>query len=135
MPTYLTRDFTLEELRCSHCGKLRFTMPALRILQLLRTELGFPLIVNSGYRCAEHPIEAAKPMPGPHSITAGDNVAVDVRLYGSKAYDLVMVAPQYGFEGIGLHQHGPHEKRFVHIDRAPGALHSPRPFVWTYDRR
>ena len=29
-------------------------------LQSLRTELGFPFIITSGYRCEEHPIEARK---------------------------------------------------------------------------
>lgn len=33
-----------------------------------------------------------------------------------------------GFTGIGLHQTGPHERRFIHLDIAKM---SPRPWVWS----
>ena len=54
------KNFKLEEFSCKHCGKNEINHKLIDKLQLLRDDLGFPLVISSGYRCPEHPIEAKK---------------------------------------------------------------------------
>ena len=93
------------------------------LIQQLRYEVG-PLNVTSGYRCPQHPIEAAKQAPGSHST----GTAVDIAVSGSRALAVLSGALGLGFTGIGVKQKGPHAKRFIHLDRAP----SQRPMLWSY---
>lgn len=51
----LSLNFSRSEFTCSHCG--RRVGPArelVDVLQRLRTTMGRPLVVVSGYRCVEH---------------------------------------------------------------------------------
>ena len=108
-----------------------------------------PLIVNSWYRSPKHPIEANKPLPGPH--TSG--LAADLRVSGIRAVSAIRMACHCSASdgiapwlGLGVSQTGPH--RFVHVDYAgdPDAAccdptaenprvslrHLRRPNVWSY---
>ena len=53
----------------------------LGMLDALRSEYGFPIILTSSYRSPEHPIEAAKEKPGEHAYGA----AVDIKCVGGEA--------------------------------------------------
>ena len=48
--------FSEKELACSHCGISAMDKEFLNLLDTLRSEFG-PMMVSSGYRCPEHPIE------------------------------------------------------------------------------
>lgn len=51
----LSPHFSRSEFKCKHCGRL--VGPALQLVDLLeriRAITGRPLVVVSGYRCAEH---------------------------------------------------------------------------------
>ena len=52
--------FTEKELACQHCGEEGIDHEFMGVIEELREELGFPFVVTSGYRCAEHPIEKRK---------------------------------------------------------------------------
>ena len=39
--------------------------------------------------------------------------------------------PAMGMTGIGIKQHGPHNKRFIHLDNLDNSTH-PRPTIWSY---
>jgi len=95
-------------------------------IEALREELNFPFVVTSGYRCANHPIEARKASPGAH--TTGR--ALDLLVSGENAYKLLSGALRAGFTGIGVNQKG--DSRFIHIDDIESAGERPRPWVWSY---
>lgn len=121
--------FTPEELTCRcGCGQLAVDTEFLDELVRLRYEFARPMAISSGYRCPAHNVRESSTGPnGPHT-TGG---AVDVQISGEAAYDLGYLAYRFGFAGIGFRQHGPHEARFVHLDRLVGRQY-PRPRVWTY---
>tara|TARA_R110002020_G_scaffold198231_1_gene399454 strand:+ start:14715 stop:15086 length:372 start_codon:yes stop_codon:yes gene_type:complete len=118
--------FTDLELRCSHCNQDGINEEFMSKVETLREQLGFPFIVTSGYRCAEHPIEARKASPGAH--TTGR--ALDLSVNGENAYKLLSGALSAGFTGIGVNQKG--DSRFIHIDDIETTAERPRPWVWSY---
>ena len=117
------RYFKEEKLRCTHCGDSGMDMEFMQKVDELRHELGFPFIVNSAYRCPEHPIEFKKSSPGAH--TTGK--AVDIGVSRANAYKLIEVALAHGCPRIGVNQRG--EGRFVHLD---WDYDRPYPTVWSY---
>lgn len=116
-------NFSEAEFRCKHCGKVNMDPDFLSRLQAVRTAYGKPLVVTSGYRCPEHPIEAKKPNPGAHSM----GKAADVAVRGTDAYLVLKLAIEQGFTGIGINQKGP--GRYLHLDTSTKA---PRPNIWSY---
>lgn len=98
-------------------------------LNRLRDRLAKPLIVLSGYRCPAHNKAVSRTgEDGPHTFGR----AVDLSASRAFALQIVSLAVELGFTGIGLRQHGGEAGRFVHLDDLPGALLRPRPTVWTY---
>ena len=106
-------------------------------LVMMREALDFPFPVTSGFRCRDYNdalyvkygAEPGTHLDGPH--TTGH--ATDINLVGERLAKFLRMGLQHGLTGIGLKQHGPMGKRFVHSDdltRAPGR---PRPHLWTYD--
>jgi hypothetical protein len=119
----------VKEWACKGTGKIVVETDFLDRLEALRKTVGHPLIINSGYRSPEYNNRVAETgTTGPH--TTGR--AVDIRIYGPRALNLVFHAVRLGFQGIGLSQKGPFANRFVHLDDLPGDGDTPRPFVWTY---
>ena len=56
--------FTMDEMRCTHCGAYAMDDTFMQRLDQLREDMGFPFPVTSAYRCEKHPIEARKKAPG-----------------------------------------------------------------------
>jgi uncharacterized protein YcbK (DUF882 family) len=55
MPNDLSLNFDRSEFRCKHCGDLRGPDRVLvDMLQRMRTAMGRPLRIVSGYRCVAH---------------------------------------------------------------------------------
>ena len=123
-------NFSKEEMTCKcRCGMLP-SHDLMAMLQMLRDKCGFPLVVTSGARCATHNARVASTgSTGPHVM----GLAVDIATSGKQAYELISLAAEIGFTGIGLRQKGYHASRFIHLDCiTPGLTSHPRPFVWTY---
>lgn len=118
-------NFSPEEFRCKHTGKLHMHAGFMDRLQKLRTAYGKPMRITSGYRDKEHPIEAAKARPGAHATGR----AADIAVQGEDAVLLVALAIQCGFTGIGVQQKG--SARFIHLDDLPPG-DWPRPTIWSY---
>ena len=88
-------------------------------LDSLRKEYGFPIIINSSYRSPEHPIEAAKKVPGTHA----QGIAADILVKNAnQRYCIVEKATELGFKGVGVH------KSFVHVD----IRDVENPVLWLY---
>jgi len=116
-------NFTAAEFACSHCGANEVKESLLEKLQVLRTKYGKPMKITSGYRCPKHPIEAKKTAPGAHA----SGLACDVGVTGGEAHEILKLAFELGFTGIGVQQKG--TGRFIHLD----LMTSPnRPTVWSY---
>jgi len=95
-------------------------------VELLRTIAGFPFRVSSAYRCPSHNMDVSSTgHNGPH--TTGH--AVDIKVYGPRAYMLVQYALKIGFAGVGVKQKGSRTSRFIHIDDLANGL---RPWIWSY---
>lgn len=125
------QNFGPDELRCKHTGTLVVVPSFMDKLQRLRTALGFPFKISSGYRHPSHPLERRKAQPGAHSFAR----AVDIEVAGIRALLIVERARAFGFTGIGVSQpNGSDGPRFVHLDDMTEAegYHAPRPAFWSY---
>lgn len=95
------------------------------VLDKIRSEIGFPMIITSGYRCPKHNEEVSSTgRTGPHTT----GLAVDVKVSGENAYRLIESALRHGISGIGISQNGDWGKRFIHLDM----LEDNRPRIWSY---
>lgn len=120
------KNFSERELRCSHCGKTNPNQEfqeLMEVVQEMRDDLGFPMGVSSGYRCEDHPIEAAKDEAGHHS-----HAAIDLRVSYDRAYDVVSYAVARGLFGVGVSQKGDARTRFIHLDNRPESQRR----IWSY---
>ncbi len=118
--------FKESEFVCSHTGDVAMQQPFLDQLNVLRETYGKPLRITSGYRHPTHPIEAKKKTPGAH--TTGQ--AVDLAVSRGDAYNLLVIALNMGFTGIGIAQKG--NGRFIHLDTLTASSAHPRPTIWSY---
>lgn len=120
------KNFSTKELSCTCCGcfnpNSEFT-DLMDMVQVLRTRLGFPIGVSSGYRCTEHPIEARKIAKG-GKAGHHTHAAIDLAVDRAQAYALLREAFKLGFTGIGVQQKG--EGRFIHLDIREN------PTIWSY---
>lgn len=121
------RNFSAKEFACSHCGEEGVRKELVQLLQIMRDIYGKPIYITSGYRCPEHPIEAAKNKPGAHAMGIAADIAVD----REDAYVLLKIAFNLNFRGIGVSQKG--EGRFLHVDmRGEFEDGLPSPALWSY---
>ena len=118
--------FSIDELKCQHCGKHNMDESFMVKVEALRQDLGFPFVVTSAYRCKDHIIERKKKAPGAHST----GHALDIAVSGDQAYRLLREALNVGMTGIGINQKGPN--RFIHLDDIEWEENRPRPWVWSY---
>lgn len=93
----------------------------LQFLSDLENKIGYELIITSGYRGPDHPIEARKTRPGEHSTGLAVDVAV---IGGSSTYNLVADAIALGCERIGINR----KRNFVHLGLDNSRVRS----IWTY---
>lgn len=104
-------------------------------IQDIRSACDFPFKINSGYRCALHPIEAAKDEPGPHNTGLALDIACSgknyLAIFGAA---LVENMGQRGWvwTGFGSNQKGDFDDRFIHLDQCENEIGRPRPHGWTY---
>lgn len=123
--------FSLDELKCK-CGKCGSTgdemdTAFMNSLILLRSDCGFPFVITSAYRCPEYNAKVSGTgRHGPH--TTGK--AVDIAIDRERAFILLSKAFDYGFQGIGIKQHG--NGRFIHLDTCKDGEVGSRPIIWSY---
>lgn len=131
-PYFTVLEFRCKCNRCQEADETRwFITPEFRAfmgkLIKLRKELGFPFIINSGYRCPDYNDELYVKMgeiPGKHLDGPHTKGAADIAVHHERAYDLIDGASSMGM-GLGMHQRGPYAGRYIHLDNQ-----GKRP--WTY---
>lgn len=101
--------FKSTELDCSHCGKSGMHPTMLRFIEAYRIRYDAPLVVNSAFRCKDHPIEKVKKTTGTHCL----GIAIDFAAPTSQAkFKMVKLAMEMGITRIGYH------RDFIHLDIA-----------------
>lgn len=104
----LSKNFSAWEFKCGHCGRLVGpSVLLLQALQRLRDDVGRPLAIVSGYRCAEGNRSVGGTRDSQH--LCGN--AVDV----PAGYTSAARAHRAGFVGVGIRA-----GRVVHLDMTPG---------------
>lgn len=115
------KHFTADEFVCACCGEERMEHFFLADLDDVREKLGFPIIVNSGYRCPEYNDKISSTgRAGPHTT----GLSADLGVSFHRAKPLLKLALEV-FKGVGIKQHGAAASRFVHVDNV-------RERIWTY---
>jgi len=102
----MSKHFTEDEMRCKcGCGKVMVHPDLWRLMDYVRDEVGHALIVNSGYRCANHPAEKKKATPGEHTY----GTAVDLACNSTERFTICFAAKAMGCDRIGI------GKGFIHL--------------------
>lgn len=96
-------------------------------LVAMRTEAGFPFIINSGCRCAKYNMQIGGAKDSAHILS----LAADVSVYGERAFRFIGLAIKHGMTGLGIAQKGDRKSRYIHVDCASSENY-PRPSIWTY---
>ena len=114
----LTEHFKLTEIMCPCCQRIRIVpelAPHMDKLEELRIMAGFPITVNSGYRCSKHNIKVRGGKDGGWH----PRIATDIRPLDrdpGKVLVIYRIALTLDFGGIGKHP------TFIHLD--------PRATLW-----
>jgi len=115
--TQASKNFTLAELSCKHCG----APPQPRLiteLQALRDKFGAPMVITSATRCKEHNTAIGGAPDSMHL----QGLAVDVMVKPSLRWALLADAMAMGvWRGVGVNT------SFIHLD-----LRTDTPTVWVY---
>jgi zinc D-Ala-D-Ala carboxypeptidase len=101
-----------------------FNSETLDKLNDLRERYGKPIILNSAYRCFQHNVTLGA------TQTHASGQAVDIKCSHKEAFNLVRLAIEVGFTGIGVSQKG--SSRFIHVDDLTELNGRPRPHIWSY---
>ena len=91
--------FRADELRCrcGNCDGGEMNKFFMERLISLRENMGFPFVVTSAYRCPAYNEQISDTgAEGPH--TTGR--AIDLRVYGHRAQNLIQGAHRYGILGL-----------------------------------
>lgn len=105
-------NFTRDEFKCKYSGDCFMNAELVHIIQDIRTEIGKPLFISSGYRHPKkHPIEQTREKKGEHTL----GFAADIICHGKMALAIIALAQYYGIKRIGVHQKGRASSRFVHL--------------------
>jgi len=132
-PSWPWRWYSRAECECRcGCGAYVMSPGTMQRADLLRAACGFALPVNSGMRCMAHNSRVSHA-----GLLVVDGIttwrhnghALDLQVWGDKAYDVVEKASGMGFTGIGISQLGPTERRFIHVD---DLLAPERRTIWSY---
>ena len=90
---YLTKNFTVNELKCRGTGGCDMSQSFMERLQLIRDDFGRPLFPTSGFRHPDYnETVSTTGRTGPH--TTGH--AVDIQIFGAEALKLIEIAQAHG---------------------------------------
>ena len=127
-PSERWRNISFQEWACSYSGKCLVDEIFLDKVQRVRNQYGRPLIITSGYRSEEHPVEAKKDSRGAHTFGR----ALDIKVHGHNAWELLDIVMEEIFLGVGISKRGDVNSRFIHLDDMTDGEGFPRPWIWSY---
>jgi len=115
----LSDNFSASEFRCSCCGKVEIRCKLVIALEDLRSSIGRPMRILSGYRCERHNREVGGASNSRHLISD----AADIWVVGSSLWKLVRQAQCVkAFENGGIGLYPPYKDgdrwrgNFLHVD-------------------
>ncbi len=121
--------FRPYEMRCRGIDELLVVPSFMDWLEGIRHIYGQEMTITAGYRSPGHQAT----LPGGRRTGAHvDGMAVDVLVSGEDAHRLIKIAMGQGAKGNAFQQKGPHEKRYVHLDRWSKVPEGVRPRVRSY---
>ena len=120
--------FTEQELACKGTDECDMHPEFMDKLIAVREDYNEPMIITSGYRHLAYNDTIGGAKNSPHLYGR----AVDVKVVGGDALELIGAALRHGMTGIGVKQRGDHDRRFIHIDDMPQSDTHPRPWIWSY---
>jgi len=120
--------FTEQELACKGTDECDMHSEFMEKLIAVREDYNEPMIITSGYRHLAYNDTIGGAKNSPHLYGR----AVDVKVVGGDALELIGAALRHGMTGIGVKQRGDHDRRFIHIDDMPQSDTHPRPWIWSY---
>ena len=125
--SWQSKYFSFDEMKCKcGCDQAPMDQEFMDLLDTIRESLAKPLIISSGYRCHNHPIEAKKAKPGAHAT----GKAADLAVSGVDAQRVLLAAMILEVNRLGVQQKG--AGRFIHIDTCTEADGLPSPAIWSY---
>lgn len=112
----LSEHFSEEEFACHHCGELEINPRLIDLLEELRYNIGgYPLIINSGYRCEYWNAHEGGVANSQHVLGNAADVACPEELeFG----EFLWYAKQLGFDAIGIYE----DDNFLHLDTRNGGI-------------
>lgn len=121
---YVTDHFKYEDCACPCCDNLKITpgfFKHMEMLEDLRRELGFGIVINHGYLCPDYIAQNELPANSWHGLFATDvspawEDALDDNMWLERLEAMHLKAMDLGFGGIG--QYDTH----IHLDLRPGLM-------------
>lgn len=116
---HITENFLWSEIVCPCCDTIKIVpgvFAHMARLQVLRSELGSPINVNSGHRCSKHNVEVGGAKNSWHLLFATDVRPEDRD--ANKLKIMYRVALTLDFGGIGLYE----DMGFIHLDLRPETI-------------
>ena len=114
---YVTEHFMHSDFICPCCDTIRI-VPAFYthagMLERMRREAGFPIVITSGYRCKSHNTRVGGGTRSWHLLFATDIQPLDKD--PKRLARLFQLAQDIGFRGIGRYE------TFLHVDLRPEQL-------------
>lgn len=102
------KNFNPVRLACRCCGQFYDSPLAYVILQAVRDDFGYPMVINCGHRCRIHNARAGGAPLSKHLTIAFD---ISTRhMDESRQVQLVLTLKKHGFTGFGFYS------TFVHAD-------------------
>lgn len=114
---FLSEHFSVDEFACHHCGKCIVIHPRLlELLEQLRKNIGgFPLHINSGYRCPTHNAAVGGVPDSQHVKGTAADVAVPRQMFFN---DFLWHVQQLPFDWVGIYR----QSNFIHVDVRDGGI-------------
>jgi len=112
----VTEHFKLKNCICPCCDRIKLILgffSHMELLEQMRQELGFPLIINSGYRCFEHNTEIGGAPKSWHMLFATDAQPEWGNGFAQRLRAMYKVALVQDWGGIIYHN------TFLHLDLRP----------------
>ena len=103
----LSKNFKSEEFACKCCGKCEVDPKLIEKLQLVRSIVGVPIYINSGYRCDKHNREAGGSSKSQHVL----GKAADIRIHNMSVEQMYNICKGF-FNGVGIYP----DQHFLHVD-------------------